>query len=306
MSPSSPSGTGYHMALLIVLGAIWSSSFLFIKIGVESLSPMAIATGRVVIAAALLFLYMKACGERLPPWGRSCGRAWGWIFFVGLFGNGVPFTLLGWGEERIDSGMAAILMAIMPLSTLLLSHVFTTDERLTWPRAAGVSFGLAGVVVLVGPEALLKLGDDAWRQLAVAGAAFCYASAAVAARRLPNTSPVSRGAAVQICASLQMLPVVLLIDKPWTMEPTAGALLSVLYLGLFPTALATIMLFYLLSLRGATYIALNNYLIPVLGVFWGALFLDELVTLRSLIALALILAGIVIASLKSKPLIAQP
>jgi drug/metabolite transporter (DMT)-like permease len=287
-----------HMVLLILLGTIWSTSFLFIKIGVATMSPMTIAAGRIAVAAALLFLYMKIRGERLPPWGP----AWGWIFFVGLFGNGLPFTMLGWGQERIDSGMAAILMAIMPLSTLLLSHVFTLDERLTAPRIAGVACGLAGVVVLVGPEALLKLGDDAWRQLAVAGAAFCYASAAVAARRLPAVSPVSRGTAVLLCAGVQILPVVLWVDRPWTLAPSWESILSVAYLGVFPTALATILLFFLLSLRGATYIALNNYLIPVLGVFWGALFLGEQVTARALIALALILAGIVIASLKTKPL----
>jgi drug/metabolite transporter (DMT)-like permease len=96
--------------------------------------------------------------------------------------------------------------------------------------------------------------------------------------------------------------VVLWVDRPWTLAPSWESILSVAYLGVFPTALATILLFFLLSLRGATYIALNNYLIPVLGVFWGALFLGEQVTARALIALALILAGIVIASLKTKPL----
>ena len=287
-----------HVVLLLILGVIWSSAFLFIKIGVMTIPPMTVAAGRIVIATIVLVLYLIIRGERLPPWGR----AWGMIFFVGLFANGVPFTLVAWGEERIDSSLAAILMAIMPLTTLLLSHIFTSDERLNGPRVAGVVFGLSGVVVLVGPETLLRLGDDAWRQLAVAGGAFCYAMAAVAARRLPPLSPASRGAAVMICACLQMLPVALWFERPWAISPSSDSVLSVIYLGLLPTALATIMLFHLLTLRGATYVALNNYLIPVFGVFLGAFFLGEEITVQALAALALILIGISIASYRMKPL----
>ncbi len=297
--PSAPSSPNSHIVLLLILGIIWSSAFLFIKIGVETIPPMTVAAGRIVIATVLLVLYLKLRGERLPPWGR----AWGVIFFVGLFGNGLPFTLVAWGEEQIDSSLAAILMAIMPLTTMLLSHVFTTDERLNGPRIAGVILGLTGVIVLVGPETLLRLGDDAWRQLAVAGGAFCYATAAVAARRLPPLSPASRGAAVMICACLQMLPIALWLDQPWTVTPSFNSTVSVVYLGLFPTALATIMLFHLLTLRGATYVAMNNYLIPVFGVFLGAFFLGEFVTPQALAALALILTGIAITSFRMKPLI---
>lgn len=293
-----PSYRPIAYALLLALAAIWGASFLFIKIAVATIPPLTLVAGRLALAAAGLLAYLWMTGRRLP---RE-PALWGHFAVVAVFGNLVPFALISWGETAIDSGLAAILMAIMPLSTLLLSHVFTLDERLTAPRIAGVACGLAGVVVLVGPEALLKLGDDAWRQLAVAGAAFCYASAAVAARRLPAVSPVSRGTAVLLCAGVQILPVVLWVDRPWTLAPSWESILSVAYLGVFPTALATILLFFLLSLRGATYIALNNYLIPVLGVFWGALFLGEQVTARALIALALILAGIVIASLKTKPL----
>ena len=287
-----------HIVLLLILGVIWSSAFVFIKIGVATIPPMTVAAGRILIAVLLLYAYLKFRGESLPPWGR----AWWVIFLVGLLGNCIPFTLVAWGEEHIDSGLAAILMAIMPLSTVLLSHAFTSDERLNGPRIAGVSFGLAGVVVLVGPETLLRLGDDAWRQLAVAGGAFCYASAAVASRRLPPISPASRGTAVLLCATLQMLPFTLWFERPWTVMPSTKSTLAVLYLGLFPTALATIMLFHLLTLRGATYIALNNYLIPVFGLFLGALFLNEQITIQALGALALILTGIAIASFRMKPL----
>lgn len=287
-----------HTVLLLILGAIWSSAFLFIKIGVETIPPMTVAAGRIVLAAILLCIYLKIRGESLPPWGR----VWWVVFLVGLLGNGLPFTLIGWGEQRIDSSLAAILMAIMPLSTVLLSHFLTSDERLNGPRIAGVVFGLAGVVVLVGPETLLRLGEDAWRQLAVAGGALCYAAAAVAARRLPPLPPASRGAAVMLCATLQMLPLALWFDQPWTLAPSMESTVAVIYLGLFPTALATIMLFYLLTLRGATYVAMNNYLIPVFGVFLGALFLGEQITAQAMGALALILIGIAIASFRMKPL----
>ncbi len=287
-----------HASILIALGMIWSSSFLFIKISVETIPPMSVAAGRIIIAAILLWLYLKVRGDRLPPWGR----VWWIVFLVGLLGNGLPFTLVGWGEIKIDSSLAAILMAIMPLSTLLLSHFMTSDERLNGPRITGVIFGLAGVVVLVGPETMMRLGDDAWRQLAVAGGAFCYAAAAVSARKLPPLSPASRGAAVMMCAAIQMVPFALWFDRPWELMPSTNSIIATIYLGLFPTALATIMLFYLLTLRGAAYVALNNYLIPVFGVFLGAIFLDEQVTAQAVGALALILIGITIASYRMKPL----
>jgi len=158
-----------------------------------------------------------------------------------------------------------------------------------------VSVGFAGVVTLIGPEELLHLGDNALRQVAVALAAVCYAVAGILVRKLPGAKPAEHGAGVLIASSAVLIPASFFADQPWTLSYNTDGLLAALYLGVSPTALATIVLIVVISSRGVTFWSLNNYLIPVLGVTWGFLFLDEPITRAVLIALSLILAGIAIA-----------
>jgi len=278
--------------LLITLATIWSSSFAVIKIGIETLPPLTLAALRIILAAVVLYGYMLSKGLALP---RSW-PFWKLAFMVGLFGNALPFTLIGWGEQTIDSGLAAILMAVMPLATLLLVHVFTNNERLSAPKLIGIITGFMGIIVLVGPEALEGLGGDLIAQLAVAGGALCYAVASTTATHMPDMHPAQRGAAVMGLAAIQMIPLALWLDHPWALSPDLASLTAGVYLGLFPTALATIIYFKLITARGATFIALNNYMVPALGVIWGWMFLNETVSGQALTALALILAGIAIAS----------
>jgi drug/metabolite transporter (DMT)-like permease len=274
--------------ILLVLAAIWGSSFMFIKIAVVSIPPLTLAAGRVALAAAVLYAFIRWRGMRLPAMGRN----WTLYFAVAFFGNSLPFTLIGWGEERIDSGLAAILMAVMPLATLLLAHVFVKDEPLTRGKLIGIAVGFTGVLVLVGPEVLQGLGSDAVRQGAVAGGALCYAVATISARLLPEAPPAVRAAAVLMWSAVQIVPAALVLDAPWLLQPSPGALASAVYLGLFPTALATIIYFHIISTRGASFIAFNNYLVPVFGVMWGAALLGERLSVQELVALALILGGI--------------
>ena len=168
--------------------------------------------------------------------------------------------------------------------------------------------GHLGVLLLQTVEGLVQcedlfrrgLGGEAGRQLAVAGAAVCYAVTATVARFVPPSPPAVRSAAVMICASVQMIPLALLVDQPWALSPSAGSVAALVYLALFPTALATIIFFQLISARGATFVALNNYMIPVLGVIWGASFLGERLSLQALGALALILIGIGVTNLRPR------
>jgi len=282
--------------LLILLASLWSSSFAAIKIGVGTIPPLTLAAGRIAVAAAVLYALIALRGQRLP---RSA-RLWALFFLIGVTGNALPFTLIAWGEERIDSGLAAILMAVMPPATVLLTHVFTRDERLTAPKLIGVAMGFAGVVLLIGPEVLRGLGGQAGRQLAVAGGAVCYAVTFTIARFVPPSPPAVRSAAVMICASVQIIPLARLVDQPWALSPSPGSVAALVYLGLLPTALATIIFFQLISARGATFVALNNYMIPVLGVIWGAAFLGERISLQALGALALILIGIGVTNLRPR------
>ncbi len=276
---------------LLLLATLWSSAFTAIKIGVETVPPTSLVAGRLTVAAALLLAFAAWRGRMLPPWGRE----WGIYFALGAAGNSIPFFLISWGEVVVDSGPAAILMSIMPLTTLLLAHFFTSGERLTGRKIAGLAIGFCGVVILVGPDALARLGGDTVRELAVAGGAIFYAINAVLSRRLPPGDPVQRSAAVLLCAALQMVPVALIVDYPLA-GIDLGGVLTVVYLGVFPTAIATIIFFHLIDTQGPTFVAVNNYIIPCLGVLWGVLLLGEQATLQALAALAVILVGIAVAT----------
>lgn len=282
--------------LLILLATIWSSSFAFIKIGVETLPPMTQAAIRLILAALLLYGYGRFNNMRIP----TDKKFWWLAFWMGVFGNGLPFSLIAWGEETIDSGLAAILMSVMPLATLFLVHIFSTDERLTKPKLTGMLVGFFGVIILVGPEVLKGLGGDALRQIAVACGALCYAVATTIAKNMTRLHPAVSGTAVMTMGAIQMSLLSLFFDQPWLLSPSWPSIGAVIYLGLFSTALATLIYFYLITVRGATFIALNNYMIPALGVLWGALFLSEQVSVQEIVALGVILTGIAIANIRRR------
>ncbi len=286
--------------LLLLLASIWSSSFTVIKVGVETLPPMTLAAIRITLAAFVLFGYSRFNAKRFPV----DRKFWWMAFWMGLLGNAVPFTLIGWGEETIDSGLAAILMAVMPLATLLLVHFFSTDERLTPTKLTCMLVGFFGVIVLVGPEALKGLGGDAVRQIAVACGALSYAFATTIAKNMPRLHPAVSSTATLGMGAVQIIILSLLFDQPWLLSPSLQSGMAAVYLGLFPTALAMFIYFHLMQERGATFVSFNNYLIPGLGVLWGALFLSEHVSVQEIIALGLILIGIAITSFKKRHLTA--
>lgn len=286
-------GGAVEIVLLVVLASLWSSSFTFIKIAVETVPPLSVAAGRLLLGSVIFLAVLRLRGLSLPGGWSIRGR----FLLIGLFANALPFSLIGWGEQTIDSGLAAILMAVMPLTTLLLAHFFTSDEKLTAPRVAGMLLGFTGVAILIGPAVLQGLGDQALRQAAVAGGAVCYAIATIMAKRLPPMPDTVKAACMVIGATVLMAPVTLLVDRPWTLSPPLEALGSIVYLGIFPTALAALVFFTLLRRAGANFVALNNYLIPSLGVTWGVLFLGEALSPQSLAALAIILSGIAVSRL---------
>ncbi|MBF0248716.1 MAG: DMT family transporter [Alphaproteobacteria bacterium] len=278
------------MILMLILAVMWSSSFTAIKVGADALPPTTFAMLRVVIAAVVIFAWLKIARRRLT----ADPRLWLSFLLIGLFGNVIPFILINWGEQEIPSGLAAILIAVMPISALLLGRLMA-DEILNVRRAVGIFLGFAGVVVLIGPEELLALGDNVMRQLAVAGAAVCYAIAAILVRKLPTAKPTEHGTGVLIASAAVLVALSVAIDRPWILDYDFDALAAAAYLGVFPTALATLFLMIVVASRGVTFLALNNYLIPVLGVAWGYLFLDEPVGGDAAVALVLILAGVALA-----------
>lgn len=285
-----------ELTLLVALGAIWGASFLFIKVAVATIPPLTIVAGRLSLAAALLLLVVRLRGDALP---RGTGL-WARCATIAVIGNVVPFALISWGEVRIDSALAAILMSTVPLATVVLAHLLTADERLTWSKATGVLVGLAGVVLLIGPVAFSGLGDRVLGQLAVALAACGYALSSIVARGLKGQSATGTGACVLLVASVIAIPAALIADRPWTLQPDVESLLAVLVLGVLCTAGAYVILFRLVTSVGATFLSLNNYLVPLFGVLWGAVFLGEAPPPQAFGALLLILSGIAVTQIAAR------
>jgi drug/metabolite transporter (DMT)-like permease len=212
-----------------------------------------------------------------------------------VFGNALPFSLISWGEERIDSGLAAILMAPMPLITVLMAHLVTSDEKLDAARAVGVALGLVGIVILIGPEKLTLLGGDALRELAVAAAAVCYAVNAVVSKRLVGFSRLALVAAILIVSALLSLGSTLTIPGAWSFTPSIAGLVVIAILGVVQTGVAYLVMLTVVRRQGAGFFSLVNFLIPVVGVVWGLTVMGERLAPTALIALTLILAGVGVA-----------
>jgi drug/metabolite transporter (DMT)-like permease len=289
--------TAYDWTLLGLLVAMWGTSFLFTKIAVASIPPATLVAARLAIAALMLTALASVAGLSLPP----AGAIWARFFSLGLVGNALPFFLISWGQERIDSGLAGILMAIMPLATLVLAHFWVRGERMTRRRLAGFGLGFAGIVVLTGPEALLQLGGaatDIARQLAVLGGALCYAVNAIMARRMPPMHVLVVSAGVTITASALMVPVAVIADVPWRLSPSALSAAAAVWLGVVSTATATIVYFRIITAAGPTFLSLINHLIPVVALVSGVVVLGEQPPLSSLTALVIILSGIALSQWK--------
>ena len=287
------------VAWLLGLAGVWGSSFAAIKFAIATMPPMTLVATRTLVAVAVLAPIMLWKGARLPRDGKS----WRIGFALGIFGVSLPFFLIGWGEQRVDSGLAAILMAVMPLSTLVLAHFFNEDDKFTPAKLIGVMIGFAGVVVLIGPDALQGLGAELIGQLSVAGGALCYALNAILTRNLPaggGKSPmIGRAVMVMIMGAAIAMPAALAMDGVAGFAGAdATAWLAAVYLGLLPTGLATLVYFRLIENRGASFFSFVNYLNPVFGVIWGAALLAEVVDLHAIAALALILFGVAVATWK--------
>jgi len=227
-------------------------------------------------------------------------RIWAVCFLIGFTSNSLPFTLISWGEESISSGLASIMIAVMPLATVVLAHFFIVGERMTPMRAIGIGTGFCGIIILVGPEAMKGLGGNIWRQLAVAGGAISYAVSAILTRNMPPAPLLGRAVLVLVCASIQMVPAAMIVEQPWVLTPSPDALWATVYLGILPTAVATLIYFYIIALRGAGFFSFINFLIPIMGVIWGAVFLGEEVTMQAVVALMIILGGLFIANSQLK------
>lgn len=283
--------------LLAALVALWGSNFMFVKIGVATVPPATLVASRLAIGAVILVAVVRAMGHTFPPLGRT------WVPYVvlAIVGNSLPFWLITTGQKSIDSALAGVLMAIMPLTTLVLAHFFVAGERMTRYKVAGFLLGFTGIVLLMGPAALTGLGGslvEVLAQLCVLAGAMCYATQSVLARRTLRGNVMVASAAIIFVAALISLPVALVVDQPWNLSPSRASVYSVIWIGIGPTALATIVFLKLIGSAGPTFMSLTNYGIPVVALLLGVALLGEEPGANAYAGLALILAGIGMSQLR--------
>ncbi|MBL4750803.1 MAG: EamA family transporter [Amylibacter sp.] len=292
-----------NWALLIILGIIWGGSFMGAKLALTGFGPMTVAALRLIIATSLLVSFAYIFRNGLPKWQTPTDkRIWLHIFGMGLFTNAIPFTLLNWGQLRVASGFAGISMAVVPLLILPLAHFFVAGDPMNRRKVIGFIIGFSGVVILVGPNTFLGTSGDPLEplaRLACVAAASCYAIGSIITRRCPPVGLLSYSAAGLLVGTIGMVPIALYFEGIPAL-PDTKATLSILYLGLFPTALATIMLVYIINKAGPSFMSLVNYQVPIWAVTFGVVFLGEELPPSFLGALALILLGLGVSQWKRR------
>jgi drug/metabolite transporter (DMT)-like permease len=274
------------LVLLLALSAIWGSSFLFIKLGVEELEPAVVAFVRVVVAILVVLPLVMLRGGLAPLGGHLRP-----LVVLGALNNALPFWLLGFAETRIDSGLSAVIQAAAPIFTVILASWIDRTQRVHGVRLVGIGVGFVGVVLLVG----VQEGAQLVGALAVIGTALCYAAAVLyAGRAVRGLAPlqVSFG---QLAAAAVLLAPVGLAQAP-SQPPSAKAIAAVVALGALGSGIAYPLYFALIARAGASRAILVTYLVPAFALVYGAVFLDEAVTTSALVGLALILGGTALAT----------
>jgi drug/metabolite transporter (DMT)-like permease len=276
--------------LLIILSLFWGGSFFFVEIALRDFQPFTLVFLRVATAASILVAVVYLSGKRLP----ASLKTWGGYFVLGLLNNAIPFSLIVWGQTRIDSGVASILNATTPIFTVLLAHFLTSDERLTIPKIMGALVGFIGVYLMMMPE--LKDGFS-WRglgQAAVLGAAVSYSFAGIFGKRFKNISPVVNSAGMLLCSGIIMLPLAIIIDSPWSVQPSFEALSAALGMAVISTAAAYLLYFHLLATAGATNVLLVTFLIPISALLLGVGVLGEVIKVFEYTGMGCIFLGLII------------
>jgi len=292
-----PAHTVKDWGLLAALVVLWGSNFMFIKLGVAAVPPATLVATRLVIGAVILIAVIRAMGYIFPP----VGRAWLPYVVLAVIGNCMPFWFITWGQKSIDSALAGVLMAIMPLTTLLLAHFFVAGEHMTRYRVAGFLLGFMGIVVLMGPAALDGLGGspiEILAQLSVLAGALCYAVNGVIIRVALKGEVMVASAAIIAIAAVISVPVALAVDQPWRLDPSWTAVSILAWIGIGPTAIATMVHLKLIGSAGPTFMSLVNYCIPVVALLVGVALLGEEPGANAYWGLLLILAGIALSQLR--------
>ncbi len=284
--PRQPTRTDY--IVLFALGALWGSSFGAIKIALHGVTPLTVMSVRILLAGAALLLLILV---RKTPFPRGI-QNWIKIGWMALFGTLIPFFLVPWGQLQIDSSLAAILMAVNPLFALTLGHFFSDHESFTLRQLLAMLVGFSGILLVFGENAISSINGNIWAQLAVIGAGFCYTISGVIVSRVRGASADSVSASIFICSSVIVFPVWMILEQPWSLHFETESLLALTHLGLVSTGMAFLMRYYIILRAGAVFLSYVAFIIPMFGILFGILFLEETISVNTMGAVVLILSGV--------------
>ena len=279
---------------LITLAIIWGVNFIFIKISVEDVGATNNVFFRLLLAALVLSTYLRSTGKKLPL------SKYNVLFYLilGFLGLALPFFLISSAEIYIDSGLAGLLMSPMPLITLSLSALILKDEVINRTKILAFVIAFLGLIVLFGPKNLLALGGsnkiEFISQILVLIAAFCYGTNAVLSKLAPKINAPAMATGVSIGSLFFITPFAFFYEPFYLVNFTNEAILAIIIQGVFGTAIASILFFKIIELKGPVFLSLINFMIPPVAFFAGVLFLSEQIKINALLALLMILGALYI------------
>jgi len=290
------------LALLGVLAVLWGASYTFIKIGVETIPPITFIAARTLIAGGILFAILRWRGIVMPGDAAS----WRRFAFQACLNSVVPFTLIAAAERSVDAGLATILNSTSPIFTFLLTALITRHEPVTSRKLVGVGAGIVGICLIIGTQALGGLGHQLWAQLAIVIATVSYAGAAIFGRGFKGLDPMIPAAGSMLCGAIMLVPLSLIVDRPWSLAPSMASVLALLGLSVFSTALAFVIYFRLIHTLGSVGTTSQAYLRVPIGVGIGAIFLGESLGPAAWLGMACVVAGVAAMTIPArKPVLAR-
>ena len=273
--------------LLIILSLIWASAFFNIKIATYSFGPVTIAFLRVFFGSipVLLLCYFK--NIKIEAFSKD----WHWFAMIGLINLVVPFFLIAYGVKSVQSNLAAILMSTTPLSSTILAHFYTKNEKFNLVKTIGILIGFSGIIFLFSDNILIDQNNFISALLILLGST-CYVIGGVLTLKISNKKNENVTGSILIWATIILFPFIIFLEQPWESTPRIDSLVSVIYLGIVPTGVAWLLRFRILTQNGLIFQSQVSYLIPIFGVILGFIFLDELITTKVLISLIAVCIGI--------------
>lgn len=288
--------------LLFGIGITWGSQFTFNNLAVQTLSPYAVATARTLIAGICLFILLLFINEKPSAAPTSIQQSNNKItlfktFLIALFEAIIPFYLVAWGQQYIDSSIAAVLLGTIPIFTALLVKIFISNEKLTPGLVLSILMGFIGLIVLLWPSLIHADLTHLLAELAILAGAFSFSCALVIIKSLPNISPMRLTRNIFLIGAIPLVLNIIIFHPHSFDNLNRTNVLSLIGLGIICSACAYSMFVKLISLAGATFASLSNYLVPVFGALLGAMVLGETIYLNVIIALVIILGGLAIAKI---------